>query len=76
MPNIHYNSWIARYKQPFGAIAKDQAVTFGITVASQTNPQVELLLRKDGEMSATSYQMTYKEADLELVLEITLPLTS
>lgn len=63
MPNIHYDSWIARYKQPFGAIAKDQAVTFGITVASQTNPQVELLLRKDGEMSVTSYQMTYKEAD-------------
>lgn len=71
MPNIHYNSWMAKYKTPFGAVASGQKITFRINVASQANPQVELVLRKDGALSATSYPLTYYETDFyQVTLEL------
>lgn len=63
MLNIRYDSWLKRYKEPFGAVQEKQTLKIGIQVISDTVPIVELLVHADGQAAASNYVLKQTAAN-------------
>ena len=46
---IHYNSFQIQHKHPFGAVLKDQQIQFSLSVEYAINPEVTLVISKEGQ---------------------------
>ncbi|WP_235720576.1 glycoside hydrolase family 13 protein [Liquorilactobacillus vini] len=63
MLNIRYNSWLDRYKSPFGAVQKDQQLKIGIQVAAKNVATVELLVHEDGQTASIDHVLEKTAGD-------------
>ncbi|AXG37975.1 glycoside hydrolase family 13 protein [Enterococcus gilvus] len=48
MTHIYFNSWLERYKRPFGAVQEGTKVDIWISVPEQKQAKVFLIVRKEG----------------------------
>lgn len=56
--DIRYNSWLKKYKQPFGAIQVKQTVVFNLRITSEQPPlSVELMVRSDRQVTLENYPL-------------------
>ncbi|WP_440895270.1 glycoside hydrolase family 13 protein [Amphibacillus sp. Q70] len=64
MTDIYYNSWLADYKDPFGAVPSGEVASFSIEVKAHQILEVDLVIRKeDGQHNEERYPMLAKGND-------------
>lgn len=64
MAHIYYNSWLERYKFPFGAVKEGKRVDFWISVPSDLETNVFFVVRKEGSsIGKISFPMNEVEED-------------
>lgn len=64
MTDIYYNSWLADYKYPFGAIRSGETVTFSLEVKANQILEVDLVIRKEnGQHHEERYSLLAKDKD-------------
>lgn len=58
MTQVYYNSWLKKYKQPFGAMIEGDRVSFSINVSTKDVEYVQLIIHKEnGLKGKETYQM-------------------